>query len=439
MATFFLSQNPTITNFGQDNTSNDTFDVDTASDSAVSLRQVGTNVEVTDGTNTATFTNLTLEQFSGFNSSSAILNSFDGSNFILGTAGPDNFAAQTSASNDFVAGLSGDDAINYGGTGTFAIYGNQGNDTITLPLTATGNDSLFGGQGNDTIDATGSTGNNLIYGNLGDDILTAGLGNDTLYGGQGNDTLSASTAVAGTSNATLIGGLGDDQLLGSAGTSATSSSASLIYGNLGNDTVRGFDFAADTVYGGQGNDVVDYRADSTGSLIYGNLGNDSLTGGSGTDAFFGGQGNDTLVGGAGADVLSGGLGNDVFVQANGPTSLSTGATTATADTITDFVSGSDKLEENVAGTIANFTSVQSNGQNGTARVTTVEQAVTAAAASANTFVFVAGVNNGYLVDNSGGAAGQGVTVLDGLNSTNSFKFTDIVAGADTVPGGGSIA
>jgi Ca2+-binding RTX toxin-like protein len=72
------------------------------------------------------------------------------------------------------------------------------------------------------------------------------------------------------------------------------------------------------------------------TLIAG-AGADSITGLAGNDALNGGAGNDTLVGGAGSDVLTGGDGADRFgfespVKAGGD-----------VDTVTDFVSGSDKI------------------------------------------------------------------------------------------------
>ncbi len=70
--------------------------------------------------------------------------------------------------------------------------------------------------------------------------------------------------------------------------------------------------------------------------VTGTSGNDTLYGGNGNDTLNGAAGNDTLYGGAGNNTLTGGAGKDYFVFNTSPST--------TFDTITDFVSGTDKLE-----------------------------------------------------------------------------------------------
>jgi Ca2+-binding RTX toxin-like protein len=65
---------------------------------------------------------------------------------------------------------------------------------------------------------------------------------------------------------------------------------------------------------------------------------DIINGNGGNDIINALGGNDTINGGAGADNLTGGAGNDVYVY-----SLATDSTPAAADTITDFVHLSDKI------------------------------------------------------------------------------------------------
>ena len=88
-------------------------------------------------------------------------------------------------------------------TDTIQVFGQGGNDTITLnesngPLPAA---QLFGGAGNDVL--TGGSGADELFGGAGNDTLLGKGGNDLLFGGAGNDTLT--------------GGDGDDQLFGEAG------------------------------------------------------------------------------------------------------------------------------------------------------------------------------------------------------------------------------
>ena len=125
-------------------------------------------------------------------------------------------------------------------------------------------------------------------------------------------------------------GIGDpndyDNLGNSAGTTingTNSNTADTLYGGAGNDTINGLN-GADILYGGTGNDILD-----------GGSQNDTLYGGSGNDTLRGGSGNDILIGGYGADAITGGTGNDTISYLS---LLDTG------DTITDFVTGSDKID-----------------------------------------------------------------------------------------------
>ena len=84
---------------------------------------------------------------------------------------------------------------------------------------------------------------------------------------------------------------------------------------------------ADTLTGGAGDDTLNGKA-----------GPDKLIGAEGNDTLNGGNGNDYLQGGLGNDILSGGAGRDVFVFDKAIYA------TNNLDLITDFVSGSDKIQ-----------------------------------------------------------------------------------------------
>jgi serine/threonine-protein kinase len=94
-------------------------------------------------------------------------------------------------------------------TGHIFVYGQGGNDTITLNPYVVGNTNyyiqvpalLYGeGSGGDHISAAGSAANNVLTGHGSNEVLT---------GGQGRDLL-----IAGTGAATLNAGVGDDILIG---------------------------------------------------------------------------------------------------------------------------------------------------------------------------------------------------------------------------------
>ncbi|EKE68141.1 hypothetical protein P24_17962, partial [Oceanibaculum indicum P24] len=96
--------------------------------------------------------------------------------------------------------------------------------------------------------------------------------------------------------------------------------------------------------------------------------NQTITGTAGADTLSGGDGNDTITGGTGADQMSGGGGADVFVQAGGDSVARTAETITVAnlgngetmtfgsgvDVITDFVSGTDRLDVATAGSYTSF-------------------------------------------------------------------------------------
>jgi Ca2+-binding RTX toxin-like protein len=83
------------------------------------------------------------------------------------------------------------------------------------------------------------------------------------------------------------------------------------------------------VVGGRSNDNI--KGTWTYNKLFGGAGNDTLDGDSG---------NDSLQGDAGKDTLTGGSGTDSFIFR----SVSESATVATADVITDFAVGTDKID-----------------------------------------------------------------------------------------------
>src|SRR5262245_60736876 len=104
---------------------------------------------------------------------------------VIGDALPDVIKMSRDAAGRLL--VNGGAVTIQGGTATVAntsliqIFGQAGNDTITLdeangPLPPA---NLFGGDGNDTL--TGGSGNDMLFGQAGNDILLGKGGNDFLF------------------------------------------------------------------------------------------------------------------------------------------------------------------------------------------------------------------------------------------------------------------
>ena len=109
----------------------------------------------------------------------------------------------------------------------------------------------------------------------------------------------------------------------------------IIYAGAGSDTINGTG-ESDLVYAGSGNDTVK-----------GNDGDDKIYGGSGSDTINGNNGCDTIIGGYGADKLTGGNGDDRFVFLSAANSNA-----ARFDVVSDFRSGSDKIDLSALGALS---------------------------------------------------------------------------------------
>ncbi len=242
----------------------------------------------------------------------------------------------------------------WGGTDTLSGIERVEGSRMSDRFTGSANDEQFMGlRGNDTINGGG--GDDLVRydrderwgGTLGVNVnLQTGVATD----GWGNtDRLSNVESVWGTSfNDTLVGNGADNTFSGSAG-------VDVIRGAGGWDVA---DFYGDGVLAGA---VVDLsrangqvRNDGFGNAetitgieelwgtfradnFTGNSADNSFYGDAGNDSIAGGGGNDTLNGATGQDRLTGGIGADVFVFDSWDGSNPFG------DTITDFVSGTDRL------------------------------------------------------------------------------------------------
>ena len=288
-----------------------------------------------------------------------------------GHAGGDTLAGienlTGSAFDDVLSGDAGANVLE-GGAGADTLDGGPGSDTASYAGAAAGVEVRLSGTrahrgeaAGDTLagieNLSGSAHNDILVGDAGANVLAGLAGNDLLWGGAGDDTLA--------------GGPGADRLVGGGGLDSASFAGSPegVSVRLHSFAAAGGDAAGDTfpytvdvawtdadgaaqtdtlpdvehLIGSSHNDILagdarDNRLDGRAGddTLYGGPGggDDELAGGPGHDRLFGGEGNDTLIGGPGDDILAGGPGADTFVFGPGDG----------ADTVTDFGSGTDKLD-----------------------------------------------------------------------------------------------
>jgi VCBS repeat-containing protein len=195
-----------------------------------------------------------------------------------------------------------------------------GQDEVVVKIGTAGNDRLTGTAGAD--DLRGLGGADTLLGNGGNDVLDGGAGADSLLGGAGDDRV-----IHDAADRLSDGGAGLlDVLVVSGGTKV----------NLG---------ASDQVTGDKGTTTGFESVDASAALT-----SVTLRGGAGMNALAGGLGDDLLQGGRGADALTGGAGVDRFVF----TAVADSAAGA-ADQISDFTSGSDRLDLTAIDAIAGGT------------------------------------------------------------------------------------
>ncbi|MBK8373571.1 MAG: hypothetical protein IPN50_14110 [Sphingomonadales bacterium] len=275
---------------------------------------------------------------------------FGGTGIIEGTSGADQVVFNITGSADmiylsFVNWTAGVDQIQINGSNSFdGIYATEAGETING---LDGNDVLSGGGGIDTIN-----------GGNGDDIITLALANSGsfVHGGADTDTLQligGSISVGGISSIEAIILFGGANIILTGAQFATGLASNTALSGTGSITVNmtasvnflasGMNFAsgATTVVNGtSGIDIIKLGlGTSTGNTVNGGDGVDQIRGSNGVDTINGQVGNDKIMSLGGADILTGGSGADQFRYF----SDSDSGLGANADRITDFLSGTDKL------------------------------------------------------------------------------------------------
>lgn len=281
-----------------------------------------------------------------------------------------------------IVGNAGDNEITVTG-GVDAVDGGLGNDRLVVDYRlatgavtgdSTSNFTEAGGGGRSVTVTNGTIENFTILTGSEADTITTGSGNDIIRTGDGASTVNAgqgANIVAGGDDAdtiTVLDGGNEIDAGNGANTITTGSGIDIILTGTDADSVGSGDGddvitllgGTDSVDAGAGSDrlIIDYSmmtGDVVGGITGGNTGigytghiadagtnvidfvgaeQFAITTGSGNDSIVTGGGNDTLRGGGGNDTLSGGAGADVIVLENGMGD----------DTVTDFVSGEDRLD-----------------------------------------------------------------------------------------------
>ena len=393
------------------------------------------------------------------------LTALAGDDEIYGFGGNDQIIA--GPGNDTVYGGKGDDNIQPG-SGDDTIYGEDGNDTIYL---SSGTDIEDGGEGIDTIifgpDQTtlpvtinldtgryhftsqiAAVSQNLfsienitsegaadltIYDTNGVNVIITNTGNDTIHSKGGNDTITTGagndTVYLKTGQYTVDLGAGDDVIY-------LTTSASIIEGNTGTDeaVVRAFDGFVDVYIDLKfstyfvpskltSQDGMDVSLKSFEKVtIDGNVAA-TILGSAAADIIVGDSGADTITGRAGADTLTGGSRADKFIYLPNDT----GITEATADTITDFSSGSDKIDVQDPGT---YVEVDGTANSFANFLTNAAASFSGSADDIYSAYNLNGSGNTYLIvdeDKSGTVtAGDTLIILTGLSTAGGLDSSDFI-------------
>ncbi|MFN9199230.1 MAG: beta strand repeat-containing protein, partial [Planctomycetaceae bacterium] len=403
--------------------------------------------------------------------------------FVGGTTGNDTIALALSGTNTTVT-INAVSAGSFAPTGRIVVFGQAGNDTVSVASTITRNAWLYGDDGNDTL--TGGGGNDVITGGAGTDSQVGGTGNDlylfdadsalgidTVNDSAGIDTLDflattgqaialnlalttaqvvnanltltltsasaienltggslADTLTGNTLANVLVGGPGNDTLTGAAGNDVYRFD---LDDNLGADTLNETGGGIDTLDLTPTTDIgatVDLSLATVQTVATGRL---TLVLGSATtfENIIGGAGNDTLTGNTLGNVLTGGAGNDTL-------SASTGNDTYLFDA--DSPLGTDTLVETATGgtDLVDFTG-------SSAGVTVDISLATTQVVNANLSLIL---QNGTVFENATGGDGADLLWGNGLintltggsgnDSLNGAGNNDVLVGGlgdDTLAGG----
>jgi len=330
-----------------------------------------------------------------------------------------------------------------GGVTGFEAVEISGGVSVALPLTANpvaaltirdaAGGSVTGMASGGTVTLT--TGGNATVANTAwttgtADSLTVNVGSATANGAMTSATL---VTAAGVESATINNlALANNANARSVGVSSATLTKLVVTGGAPT-TITGGGVALTEIDASAVQGAVTFAATmstTAGRKLTGGAGADAITGGNLADVLVGGAGNDTLTGGAGADTLTGGDGVDTFVfGANANAALPVSSAVST-DVITDFVSGTDKL--NIAQTPSKFL----NTYTGYAAANAAAAADAAANGSTNVAFFVSSENTLYVQAVPGTLDATDTAIkLDGVTS---LTAADLLLGSQGTVGGAAV-
>ena len=357
-----------------------------------------------------------------------------GAQTIVGGEGTDTLVTGVALSKTTNTGISGFETLRVTGSATVVLDSTK-NDISKLIVDGASGGTITGVEAGATLDLT--TAGSVTLDKTTTGAITVNVGNNSLSGAQTSSVTAAavtsatinSLAIATDSTSARSVGVAGAALTavtvtGSQPTTITGGGAALAKIDASGIS-KGVTFSATVkatgaeLIGGGGNDTI---TGSTGAdTLTGGDGVDALTGGAGIDVISGGAGIDTITGGTGKDTMTGGTGADTFVfsaNATASTPAVNVSTLSATDTITDFVSGTDKLSGTQAvAFLGNFTNIQA--------ALAANNATGVLALSA---AFVTGENNLYVFEAAGNALSTDDLVVN-LTGVTSLAATDFLLGS----------
>ena len=309
--------------------------------------------------------------------------------------------------------------LSAGTAGAYGITGPAGTLAVSA-ATALGGTLTLTDTGTATTDAATLTNSGVNNANVlaGAAVTSTGYETLTINSGSGStsnaaaQTLGAVTVTVDTGGASAVNFTGANSLTTGA-VSATTISASGMTGAAALTMASAT--GATSITGTANNDNI--GASSVAASVTAGAGADTITGGTLNDTINGGDGNDSITGGVGKDSMTGGAGVDTFVFAQ-PAAGAVTSNQANPDTITDFTTGTDKLQiaQSMSAFLGNFTTLSS------------AQAAVVADGRANLSFFVTGESTLYVTALNTGVPAATDTVIY-MPTVTSLATTDFGMGA----------